>query len=176
MASMIFAVDVDYRQDKALAAGVTFEEWENCKTTHQLILPIDRIAEYEPGQFYKRELPCILALLEKLAAPPEYIIVDGYVYLGKERKKGLGKHLYDALAGKIPVIGVAKTRFQDTPTETELLRGKSQRPLYVTAAGIDLTDAKVAIAKMCGENRIPAMLKIVDRLSRSNFSDCRSSE
>jgi deoxyribonuclease V len=166
---MIFVVDVDYREKEALAAGILFDKWEDCEPTRQLTLQIDRVADYEPGQFYKRELPCILSLLEKLEVRPQYIIVDGYVCLGAAKKAGLGQHLYNALGGEIAVIGVAKSRFQDTPEATEICRGSSQRPLYVTAAGIDLTEAKNAIARMCGANRIPVMLKMVDRLSRSQL-------
>jgi deoxyribonuclease V len=164
---MIFAVDVDYREDNALAAGVLFENWEDCEPTRQLTLQIDQVADYEPGQFYKRELPCILSLLKQFEVRPKYIIVDGYVCLGVAKKAGLGQHLYNALDGEIAVIGVAKSRFQDTPDAAELYRGSSQRPLYVTAVGIDLIEAKSAIARMCGANRIPIILKMVDRLSRS---------
>jgi deoxyribonuclease V len=166
---MIFAVDVNYKEDKALVAGILFKDWEDCEPTSQLTVQIDQIAEYEPGQFYKRELPCILALFEQLESLPEYIVIDGYVYLGEERKAGLGKYLYDALEGKIAVIGVAKTRFKDTPSETELCRGSSQRPLYVTVEGIDLREAKSAIALMCGTDRMPVILKMVDRLSKQSL-------
>ena len=46
----------------------------------------------EPGQFYKRELPCILELLKQVNPLPNYIVIDGYVYLGGDEKPGLGKH------------------------------------------------------------------------------------
>jgi deoxyribonuclease V len=162
----IFAADVGYSEEYALAAGVLFDRWQDFTPTNQLKIPIHDIAEYEPGSFYKRELPCLLKLLDELNSLPEYIIVDGYVYLDGIQQAGLGKHLYDAIEGKSIVIGVAKTRFKDISSEFEVFRSNSQRPLYVTAIGISNEAAKSLIEKMHGQYRIPTMLKIVDRLSK----------
>lgn len=165
---MIIAIDVYYQDEKAIVAGVLFHFWDAPKAAEELVfeMEIDRVGEYEPGQFYKRELPCILALLETLETLPEIIVIDGYVYLGSERTPGLGQRLYDAIEGRSIVIGVAKTRFQDTPASTEVYRGKSQNPLYVTAIGLSNPEAKRFIMDMQGENRIPTLLKRVDRLTK----------
>lgn len=162
----IFATDVHYQENKAVAAGVLFNNWDDRTSISQLTVPIDRVMDYEPGQFYKRELPCIWELLQQLKDLPAYIIVDGYVYLDDAKKPGLGKYLYDALQAKSIIIGVAKNRFKDIPKESELLRGASQKPLYVTAAGITSSEAKYFISIMYGQYRIPEMLKLVDHLSR----------
>ena len=164
---MILATDVDYREDKAIAAGVLFQHWNDPAPSTEIITPIASVAEYEPGRFYKRELPCLLELLKQLAQLPECIVIDGYVYLGNERKAGLGKHLYEALQGRVPIIGVAKTRFQDTPQETEVYRGGSTRALYVTAIGLDEAEAKALVPQMHGQHRIPSLLKRVDQLSKT---------
>ena len=163
---MILAVDVYYRGDHATAAGVLFPSWESDTPSDELAVESEQVAAYRPGQFYLRELPCILALLSQIPQQPSCILIDGYVSLGKERKPGLGMHLWNALAGKIPVIGVAKSRFKETPEETELYRGGSRSPLYVTAVGISLDEAKEHIRGMHGVHRIPTMLKRADRLSR----------
>jgi deoxyribonuclease V len=97
---------------------------------------------------------------------PTCIVVDGYVYLGREKKPGLGKYLYDALSGETAVIGVAKSHFRGTPRVAEIRRGDSRRPLYVTAVGVSQEEAKWRIKGMCGENRIPLLLKRVDQLCR----------
>jgi deoxyribonuclease V len=167
----IFAVDVDYRETYAIAAGVMFNNWEDSIPISQSVIRVDDIAEYEPGYFYKRELPCLIKLLNQLDDLPKYIIVDGYVHLEEAKKPGLGKHLYDALKGQSIVIGVAKTRFNNTPPEIEIFKGESQRPLYVTAAGISDTEAKKLIEKMDGRYRIPTMLKLVDQLSKQTDKD-----
>ena len=78
----------------------------------------------------------------------------------------MGKHLYDALHAKSVVIGVAKSRFKDTPTEAEIFRGRSRRALYVTAVGISAAEANGFIVRMHGEHRIPTLLKRVDQLSK----------
>lgn len=164
---MIFATDVYYQNDHAIAAGVLFSDWAAQTPEREVVVQLDQIADYEPGQFYKRELPCLLALLNQLQELPTYIIVDGFVYLDAAGKPGLGKHLYDALQGHAIVIGVAKTQFKDTPS-SELLRGTSQNPLYITACGMNEGDAKDCIARMHGDHRIPTLLKRVDRLGRQS--------
>ena len=123
-------------------------------------------AAYEPGQFYKRELPCILKLVEENKLRVDCIVIDGYVFLDGCGKAGLGKHLYDALSGKVPVIGVAKNRFKDIGSEYEVRRGSSNRPLYITAAGIELDTAKELIRTMHGNYRVPTLLKRADQVAR----------
>ena len=162
---MILAVDVSYHETRAAAAGVLLTAWEDCEPSRVLRAELDHVAAYVPGQFYKRELPCILSLTNQLERLPEVILVDGYVYLGSERRPGLGQHLYDVLGRRSAVVGIAKTRFKDTPA-VEVFRGRSRNPLYITAVGIDETKARACIARMHGPHRIPAMLKLVDKLSR----------
>jgi deoxyribonuclease V len=168
----ILAVDVDYRANGAFAAGVLFDDWSASTALREVTLPVPSVAEYEPGQFYRRELPCVLALLDALdqstaTSSPAIVVVDGYVRLGADRRPGLGQHLFDALAGRVAVVGVAKSRFRDTPPDTEVLRGRSLRPLFVTAAGMSVDDAKTAVLSMAGRHRVPTMLRRVDQLSRA---------
>lgn len=60
------------------------------------------------GEFYKRELSCILAILEDIdLATISCIIIDGFVVLDDAGKHGLGGHLYEQLDPKVPVIGFA---------------------------------------------------------------------
>ena len=164
---MILAIDVDYRQSKAVAAGVLFRDWQAEAPIKEVTTNCDLVHDYVPGEFYRRELPCLLKLLEQVDLNLKTIVIDGYVYLGKDRTPGLGRYLYDALNKQVTVIGVAKTAFKDTPASTELRRGTSQRPLYVTAAGIDEASAKRCIQTMHGHDRIPMLLKRVDHLCRT---------
>lgn len=106
-------------------------------------------------------------MLERFDSLPATIIIDGYVTLGEEARGGLGAHLFAALEEKVPIIGVAKSRFEGTPAECELLRGTSERPLYVTSRGIPLEEAKRLVASMHGEHRLPTLLRAADRLCRS---------
>ena len=166
---MILAVDVHYDEDGATVAGVLFGAWQDCEPAQVLVAQVSPVADYVPGQFYKRELPCILALLAQVTPLPDTIVVDGYVYLGQDEKPGLGQYLYDALDGQCAVIGVAKNRFKDTAVSAELLRGTSQRPLFVTAVGISQAQARHHIKEMCGHSRVPTLLKKVDQICRGKI-------
>src|SRR5262245_26211321 len=106
---MIACVDVDYRADGALAALVGCRSWTDATPSLELTETIARVEPYEPGQFYKRELPCLLAVLRRVPEPIDLVVVDGFVWLGDESRPGLGAHLHCALGGSIPVVGVAKT-------------------------------------------------------------------
>ena len=134
----------------------------------ELVERISPVAPYEPGQFYRRELPCLLAVLGQVRQPLETVVVDGYVWLRDENTPGLGGHLYEALGKSIPVIGVAKTQFLSAGAAKPILRGNSQRPLFVTAAGIDLETAMRHVQSMHGPFRIPTLLKRVDQLCRQS--------
>lgn len=125
---------------------------------------LEGIADYVPGQFYKRELPCILSLLQQVPiAKLDAIIIDGYVYLDDEQMPGLGGYLYNALQGDIPVIGVAKSNFATlNKLKLRLLRGNSANPLYITAVGVSLRAAGQYITDMAGPYRIPTLLKTLD--------------
>ncbi len=161
---MIACLDVDYRDDHAAVACLLFEHWTDETESQQLIKRIDEVAPYISGEFYKRELPCLLAVLEPIQDSLQCIVIDGYVYLSDTRK-GLGRYLFEALGEKIPVIGVAKTRFHEAPA-VAVMRGNSQNALQVTAAGLDVQTASQYICQMRGEFRLPTLLKKVDRLCR----------
>lgn len=162
---MIACVDVDYRADVAVAGCVTFQDWEADVAAGEFVAYVRNAAEYESGQFYKRELPCLLTVLQKLDETPRAVVVDGYVWL-KEGRPGLGAHLFRALAERIPVIGVAKTKFAGATDCVEVFRSASVRPLMVSAAGIPVEEAARCVRSMAGDSRIPILLKRVDRLCR----------
>ena len=164
--SMILAVDVAYQTETAIAGGILFRNWTDESPVKEFLVPCAVPDNYTPGQFYRRELPCIALLLPQVPEVPDCIIIDGYVYLGRARKPGLGKHLRNMLEQEVAVIGVAKTPFRDTPKSCEILRGKSRKPLYVTADGIREDMARFLIKSMHGKGRIPTLLQYVDRLCR----------
>ena len=168
---MYLCLDVDYREDRAVAAGVMFRDWTDDRPCSESVVPVDRVCPYEPGRFYLRELPCLLAVLETCESPPEVIVIDGYVWLGDDRSPGLGAHLHQAIEGRAAVIGVAKTRFLSARPVEEVLRGSSRAPLYVTAVGLDLSESARRIREMHGPHRIPTLLKRVDRLCRDHPID-----
>jgi deoxyribonuclease V len=163
---MILSVDVDYRDTGAFIAGITFNNWQDENESEIFNSILNNIEDYMPGQFYRRELPCILKLIEEHEISPETIVIDGFVYLDGNYEAGLGKHLYEALNRKVNVVGVAKRPFKGIPPECELLRGKSKKPLYITSVGMPLEVAKVSIKSMHGKYRVPTLLKKTDQMCR----------
>jgi deoxyribonuclease V len=160
----IAAVDVHYSEERSTAATVIFNHWQADVPSSRLVRSFAPASGYQPGAFYLRELPPIVAIFEELLMLPDIAIIDGYVSLSAG-KPGLGAHLFNALDRRVAVIGVAKTEFVGAPS-IALLRGSSRAPLFITAAGIDVDTAADHIASMHGENRIPTLLKLVDQLSR----------
>ncbi len=161
---MIAAFDVHYLGDDcASAAALLFSDYRDPEPLTAYTQSLPGAAPYLPGQFYRRELPCILTLLQQIKDPPDEIVVDGYVMLGN--RPGLGRILFDHLEGKVAVIGVAKSRFEGS-SASEVYRGRSKNPLYITSAGIDILSASERIRMMRGPYRIPTLLKRVDLLAR----------
>jgi deoxyribonuclease V len=161
----IACVDVDYRDGGAVAAAVAFRGFDAEASLEEVTAPVARVAPYEPGRFYLRELPCVRAALGALGQPPEIVIVDGYVWLG-EGVPGLGARLFDELRQVVPVIGVAKKPFRGCTLAIAILRGQSGAPLFVTAAGVDAAAAAGWVRGMHGPHRIPTLLKRADMLCR----------
>ena len=149
-----------------MAACVSIRDWSDAEPASQCQLTIDDVAEYEPGQFYRRELPCLSAILATLPRRPAVVVIDGYVDLDDRHRPGLGRHLHESLDRAVPVIGVAKNPYRQTKHAAEVRRGSSDRPLFETAAGTPIDRAAGHIAVMHGRHRIPTILKTVDRLSR----------
>lgn len=162
----ILAIDVHYHDDtaQAVAAGVLFDSWQCTVIEKDYVLLVDQVAPYQSGEFFRRELPCILQLIEQHQLKPDVIVVDGHVYLDANQRRGLGWYVHDALG--IPVVGVAKQAFHDSAPASAILRGRSDKPLYVTAIGMDQEEAKSAVANMKGNHRLPTLLKQVDALCR----------
>ncbi|MGP3926754.1 endonuclease V [Streptomyces sp. 8N616] len=105
----VAGVDVAYdeRTDRVAAAAVvldlaTLEVVERATAVSTASFP------YVPGLLAFRELPPVLRALERLAAPPDLVVCDGYG-IAHPRRLGLASHL-GVLTG-IPSFGVAKTPF-----------------------------------------------------------------
>ncbi|MEV6932713.1 endonuclease V [Dactylosporangium sp. NPDC051485] len=158
------AVDVQYfdtggaRAALVVGAAPTFDE-----IVQEHVCRLAEVAPYEPGSFYKRELPAIRAVLAGVE-PVELLVVDGYVDLDPDGRPGLGARAHADFG--LPVIGVAKTAFRTATHAAEIRRGGSDKPLYVTAAGLPVATAADYVRRMRGEFRLPDALRRVDALAR----------
>ncbi len=165
---MKIVIDVGYDEKKANAASISFQNWDDSSPTHSKKILLENIADYEPGKFYLRELPCIMESLNQYDLKQvDTIIIDGFVWLNSEKKPGLGAFLFEKLDKKVPIIGVAKRKFHGENIFMKTIeRGESKNPLFITAEGIEVKKAAELIKNMHGEFRIPTLLKVVDQLSR----------
>jgi deoxyribonuclease V len=158
------AVDVHYpaaggaRAALVLAGDRTFSQVLAEKTAF-----VAQVAGYVPGQFFRRELPPIRAVLAGVTEI-ELLVIDGYVDLAPDGRPGLGARVHAELG--VPVVGVAKTFFTTATHAIPVVRGQSARPLYVTAAGLPAAEAAELILRMSGRFRLPDALRQVDALAR----------
>jgi deoxyribonuclease V len=160
------AIDVYYPPSGgARAALVVAADRPFATVVDERVAWLEQVAAYEPGAFYRRELPAMRAVL---AGVPDLalVIVDGYVDLDPDGRPGLGARLHDE-AG-VPVVGVAKTAFRSATHAAAVHRGGARKPLYVTAAGLPVAEAAELVAEMAGPYRMPDALRRVDRLSRGD--------
>jgi deoxyribonuclease V len=164
----IAVVDAAYAADAAGVACVLADSWIAATAQTEISRCFTCApAAYVPGEFYKRELPLLRAVIDDLRPLPAVIVIDGYVWLGADGTPGLGARLFEALQSAIPIIGVAKTGYRGDTWSERLCRGKSRKPLYVTAAGVDDATAARLISGMHGDHRIPTLLHHADRLARA---------
>jgi deoxyribonuclease V len=165
---MILAFDTYYYEHKAKTVCLAFESWLDDENYNIYTEIVDFTEDYTSGEFFRRELPCILSLLLQIPLDNvDAIIVDGFVFLDDNYKLGLGGHLYEKLEHEIPVIGVAKTNFATIDKKKRaLLRGASIKPLYITAIGMDLDLATKCVESMSGSFRIPTLLKVLDTFTK----------
>lgn len=164
---MLLAIDVYYNENEAKVVAFLFNPEDEIPQSI-VIDQITGIENYVSGEFYKRELPCIESILQKINLNNiELIIIDGHVYVDDVGAFGLGGYTWESLDKKIPVIGVAKTSFfRNKNTVKEVYRGESKKPLYVSSIGIDLDAATSLIKDMKGNYRIPVILKELDRITK----------
>lgn len=161
------SLDVHYTGTHATAACILFDGWLATAPARELVRQFSDVAPYEPGAFFRRELPCLTGILGQLPQPPDIVIIDGYVWLDSAGRPGLGAHLFRELGEATPVIGVAKTAFRGAPA-VQIVRGQSRTPLYVTAAGTGAGQAAENVRTMSGQHRLPDMLKRADHLCRTS--------
>ena len=160
------AVDVHYPDSGGARVALVLASDQRFATiVAERVVWLETAQPYQPGNFYTRELPAIVAVLDSLPRP-RLLIVDGYCDLDPDGRPGLGSHVYHELG--IPVVGVAKTAFHSATHALEVRRGMAARPLYVTAAGVDIDEAVRLVAAMSGPHRLPDALRRVDALARGH--------
>jgi deoxyribonuclease V len=144
---------------------------------------------YVPGLLAFREIPTVLAALEKLTSGPGLVVCDGYG-LAHPRRFGLASHL-GVLTG-LPVIGVAKNPFLFTCDQPGAGRGDSSpliadggdvvgravrtqdsvKPVYVSVGHrVSLANACAHTLHLARDYRLPETTRRADALCRRALRD-----
>ncbi|MDS0137581.1 MULTISPECIES: endonuclease V [unclassified Amycolatopsis] len=180
----VTGLDVAYDGAGGIAAAVVTLETAGLTVVEERTHRAKAVFPYEPGLFAFRELPPLLAALERLDHEPDVLVCDGHG-LAHPRRFGLACHL-GVLTGR-PAFGVAKTRFVGTHAEPASARGSSTalvdageevgavlrtrdgvKPVYVSAGHrIDLAHACRLTLALTPRYRLPETTRHADRLSRA---------
>lgn len=173
---MKLILDVMYDEAKGLArtAAVEFQEFTDSHETAVHVAESPIASEYIPGEFFKRELPAIMAALQQIGLDRvkgecDAIVVDGLYMLGVGHP-GLGarlkQHLSETYGIDVEVIGIAKTHFNGCESVAKAVqRGKDAvKPLYVNGSGD--RDYAALVKSMAGDYRLPYLVKRVDTICR----------
>ncbi len=166
----VVVTDVDYDDDlgRSRTAAVVLADFDAVDPVATYCREATIAAPYLSGAFVHRELPALLPVVQHVAAHHrvDAVVIDAYVDLAVG--PGLGRHLHEHLASAghpAIVIGVAKNPHAGRPGQP-LTRGGSNRPLWITAAGVSAVDAAAAIARMAGDHRLPTAVTLADHLAR----------
>jgi deoxyribonuclease V len=176
----VAGLDCAFTQDGArcLAAAVV---WDLARA----VVVEERIASrplrfpYVPGLLSFREAPALLAVLRKLRAAPDALMVDGQG-LAHPRRFGIACHI--GVLCDLPTVGVAKSRLVGEHREPAARRGSRAalrdrgerigtvlrtrdgvRPVYVSIGhAIDLASAERLVLRAGGGFRLPEPTRRAD--------------
>ncbi|MEU4209538.1 endonuclease V [Streptomyces sp. NPDC026206] len=186
---VVVGVDVAYDDERDVVAAaavaldaVTLDVVEEATATGRVSFP------YVPGLLAFREIPTVLAALDRLAVTPGLIVCDGYG-LAHPRRFGLAAHL-GVLTG-LPTIGVAKNPFtfrHDPPgphrgDTSPLLDGEEEvgralrtqedvKPVFVSVGHrVSLGHACAHTLRLSPRYRLPETTRAADSLCRRALRD-----
>ncbi len=165
---MKLVMDFHLNGDAALVAAVGFDDWGAAEAVKTYSLRIEHVEKAPRGELDLRALPWLLRLLDANRLQPEAIVLDGLVHLDAQDTPALGRRLHDALGGRVPVIGAARSGFKDAPAQFEVYREAETAPLIVTCAGIDIGAARARIGLMHGRKRVPTLMKLAARIAKGS--------
>jgi deoxyribonuclease V len=180
----VTGLDVAYDDAGGIAAAVVTLETAGLTVVEERTHRAKAVFPYEPGLFAFRELPPLLAALDRLEHAPDVLVCDGHG-LAHPRRFGLACHL-GVLTG-LPAFGVGKTRFVGSHEPPAPPRGSSAplvdagevvgtvlrtrdgvKPVYVSAGHrIGLAHACRLTLALTPRYRLPETTRHADRLSRA---------
>ncbi len=164
-------------------AAVVVMSYPELAVVEQHVAEIPVVFPYVPGLLSFREIPALAAVLERLSAAPDLLVVDGQG-VAHPRRFGLAAHL-GLLAG-IPTIGCAKSRLcgeaaepgQERGSTSDLIDGGERvglvvrtkdgvKPLYVSVGHkVSIESAAEWVLRLAPTHRLTEPVRLADRLSK----------
>jgi deoxyribonuclease V len=177
----VAGVDVGVKNDVARAAVVVLD-FPSLQPRDQGVAELKIPFPYIPGLLAFREMPAVLAAVDRLTVEPDVFIVDGHGF-AHPRRFGIACHLGVVLDR--PSIGCAKSRLVGSHPEPDNrfgawaeLRHEDQvigavvrsrvgiSPLYVSIGHrVDLPTAIDLILKCCRGYRLPETSRLAHRVA-----------
>ncbi|MGV9806084.1 deoxyribonuclease V [Micromonospora chersina] len=185
----VAGLDVAYAESgDRLAAAVTVLDAATLAVVDEAVHVGRPAFDYVPGLFAFRELPALLAALERLTVRPDLLVCDGHG-LAHPRRFGLACHV--GLVTGLPAIGVGKTPLVGVWDEPAPQRGawtplrdggevvgrvlRTQdgvKPVFVSVGHrMSLDNAVDRVLALTPRYRLPETTRTADHLCRRALAD-----
>jgi len=171
------------RQDKRIFGAVALYRYPELELVAEAGVAGECPFPYRTGLLSFREVPILLAALQRLQERPDVVLVDGQ---GIAHPRGLGLATHLGLVADIPTIGVAKSRLIGEGQEPDLATGsynpliwqgkmvglivrtqKGKQPLYLSPGyRITLPECLEITLACVTKYRLPLPVRQADLLSR----------
>ncbi len=179
----VAGVDVAYGRGNPLRAAAVVLAFDSLKTLGAAAVTMEARFPYVPGYLSFREIPAVLAVLDRLAVRPDILLCDGQG-IAHPRRFGLASHL--GVVTGLPTIGVAKSRLVGEHGEPGGARGDwaplmdqgeiigavlrtrvGVKPVYVSIGHrVGLKTAIRFVLACTTRFRLPETTRAADRLSK----------
>ncbi|MFI6262042.1 deoxyribonuclease V [Micromonospora sp. NPDC051006] len=180
----VAGLDVAYAESNdLLAAAVTVLDARTLDVVDEAVSVGRPAFGYVPGLFAFRELPALLAALDRLSTRPDLLVCDGHG-LAHPRRFGLACHL--GVVSGLPAIGVGKTpligawtppaadrgawsplRYGDEVVGRVLRTRAGVKPVFVSVGHrMSLANATDQVLALTPHYRLPETTRAADRLCR----------
>ncbi|MBI2312275.1 MAG: deoxyribonuclease V [Betaproteobacteria bacterium] len=179
---LVAGLDAGFDDKNTARAAVAVLSFPELELVEQAIARVPVTFPYVPGLLSFRELPALIAALEKLQHLPDLLLDDGQG-IAHPRRFGIASHL-GVITG-IPTIGVAKTRLigehgpvpkrrgawtslmDGDETIGAVLRTRSGvKPLYISIGHkVSLDTAIRCVMACCTRYRLPETTRWAHRLA-----------
>ncbi|WP_225854904.1 endonuclease V [Micromonospora sp. ALFpr18c] len=188
---MVAGLDVAYAQSgDLLAAAVTVLDARTLAVVDSAVSVGRPAFGYVPGLFAFRELPALLAALDRLSTRPDLLVCDGHG-LAHPRRFGLACHL--GVVTGLPAIGVGMTPLIGEWDPVQRGRGSwsplrdggdvvgrvvrtqdGVKPVFVSVGHrMSLDNATTQVFALAPRYRLPETTRTADRLCREALARAR---